>query len=46
VQQRYVTPGPTSAGRTVIDKGLHAGEQVITEGQMLLVDGSAVTVRR
>jgi len=46
VRQRYVTPGPTSAGRTVIDKGLQAGEQVITEGQMLLVDGSAVTVRR
>ena len=46
VQQRCVTPGPTSAGRTVIDKGLQAGEQVITEGQMLLVDGSAVTVRR
>lgn len=46
VRQRYVTPGPTSAGRTVIDKGLQAGEQVVTEGQMLLVDGSAVTVRR
>ncbi|MBQ4855371.1 efflux RND transporter periplasmic adaptor subunit [Rhodanobacter sp. B2A1Ga4] len=46
VQQRYVTPGPTSAGRTVIDKGLKAGEQVVTEGQMLLVDGSAATVKR
>ncbi|MDW2980320.1 efflux RND transporter periplasmic adaptor subunit [Rhodanobacter sp. KK11] len=46
VRQRYVTPGPTSSGRTVIDKGLAAGEQVVTEGQMLLVDGSAVTVRR
>lgn len=46
VRQRYVTPGPTSGGRTVIDKGLAAGEQVVTEGQMLLVDGSAVTVRR
>lgn len=46
VQQRYVTPGPTSAGRTVIDKGLKAGEQVVTEGQMLLVDGSTATVRR
>ncbi|EIM03597.1 efflux RND transporter periplasmic adaptor subunit [Rhodanobacter denitrificans] len=46
VRQRYVTPGPTSAGRTVIDKGLKAGEQVVTEGQMLLVDGSTVTVRR
>ncbi len=46
VQQRYVTPGPTSAGRAVIDKGLKAGEQVVTEGQMLLVDGSAATVKR
>jgi multidrug efflux system membrane fusion protein len=46
VQQRYVTTGPTSAGRTVIDKGLKAGEQVVTEGQMLLVDGSAATVKR
>ncbi len=46
VRQRYVTPGPTSAGHTVIDKGLKAGEQVVTEGQMLLVDGSTVTVRR
>ncbi|MGP1666989.1 MAG: efflux RND transporter periplasmic adaptor subunit, partial [Rhodanobacter sp.] len=42
VQQRYVTTGPTSAGRTVIDKGLKGGEQVVTEGQMLLLDGSAV----
>jgi multidrug efflux system membrane fusion protein len=46
VQQRSVTTGPTSAGRTVIDKGLKAGEQVVTEGQMLLVDGSAVTVKQ
>lgn len=45
VLQRYVTPGPTSAGRTVIDKGLKGGEQVVTEGQMLLVDGSAAVVR-
>jgi multidrug efflux system membrane fusion protein len=46
VQQRAVTPGPTSAGRTVIDKGLKAGEQVVTEGQMLLVAGSTVTVKQ
>jgi multidrug efflux system membrane fusion protein len=45
VQQRYVTTGPTSAGRTVIDKGLKAGEKVVTEGQMLLVDGSAAVAR-
>jgi membrane fusion protein, multidrug efflux system len=46
VQQRAVSTGPTSAGRTVIDKGLKAGEQVVTEGQMLLVDGSSATVKR
>jgi multidrug efflux system membrane fusion protein len=46
VQQRTVTTGPTSAGRTVIDKGLKAGEKVVTEGQMLLVDGSAATAKR
>jgi multidrug efflux system membrane fusion protein len=45
VQQRPVTAGPTSAGRTVIDKGLQGGEQVVTEGQMLLVDGSTAIVR-
>jgi multidrug efflux system membrane fusion protein len=45
VQQRYVTTGATSAGRTVIDKGLKAGEKVVTEGQMLLVDGSAAVAR-
>jgi multidrug efflux system membrane fusion protein len=46
VQQRPVSTGPTTAGRTVIDKGVRGGEQVVTEGQMLLVDGSAVTVKR
>jgi multidrug efflux system membrane fusion protein len=45
VQQRTVVTGPTSAGRTVIDKGLKAGEKVVTEGQMLLVDGSAAVTR-
>jgi multidrug efflux system membrane fusion protein len=46
VQQRPVSTGPTTAGRTVIDKGVRGGEQVVTEGQMLLVDGSAATVKR
>lgn len=44
VQQRPVTAGPTSAGRTVIDKGLQGGEKVVTEGQMLLVDGASAHV--
>lgn len=45
VEQRYITPGPTAAGRAVIDKGLEAGEQVVTEGQMLLIDGSHARVK-
>lgn len=45
VQQRTVTTGPTSGGHTVIDKGLKVGEKVVTEGQMLLVDGSAAVAR-
>ena len=44
VQQRAVTTGPSSDGRTVIDKGLQAGEQVVTEGQMLLTDGARARV--
>jgi len=46
VQQRYVTTGPTSGGRTVIEKGLMGGEKVVTEGQMLLIDGSEAVVRQ
>ncbi|MCX7515068.1 efflux RND transporter periplasmic adaptor subunit [Frateuria sp. STR12] len=44
VAQRYVTPGPVAAGQQVIAKGLNAGERVVTEGQMLLVDGTKVHV--
>lgn len=44
VQQRPVTVGPATQGRAVIDKGLQSGERVVTEGQMLLVDGSSVQV--
>lgn len=43
-QQRPVTLGPTTQGRAVVDKGLQDGELVVTEGQMLLVDGSSVQV--
>jgi len=44
VTQRYVTPGPVAGGQQVIAKGLAAGEHVVTEGQMLLVDGAKVRV--
>ncbi len=43
-QQRPVTLGPTTQGRTVVDKGLQDGEQVVTEGQMLLINGSPVQI--
>jgi membrane fusion protein, multidrug efflux system len=44
VEQRTITTGATSADRVVVDKGLQAGERVVTEGQMLLVDGARVRV--
>jgi len=44
VTQRYVTPGPAANGQQVIASGLKAGERVVTEGQMLLVDGTKVRV--
>lgn len=44
VTQRFVTPGPVAAGQQVVAKGLNAGEKVVTEGQMLLVEGTKVRV--
>lgn len=44
VEQRPVTTGATANGRVVIDKGLSAGERVVTEGQLLLTDGARVRV--
>jgi len=44
VQQRMVTAGPGSGGRLVIEKGLEGGEQVVTDGQMLLTNGTHVRV--
>jgi len=39
---RPVTPGATAAGRTVIEKGLAAGESVVTDGQLRLTPGATV----
>jgi multidrug efflux system membrane fusion protein len=44
VEQRPVTAGTSTADRVVIDKGLAAGEQVVTDGQLQLVDGSHVRI--
>jgi multidrug efflux system membrane fusion protein len=46
VAQRYVSTGPVANGRMVISKGLAAGEQVVTDGQMLLVDGAHARVAK
>jgi len=46
VQQRFVTPGPSQGAELVIDKGVAAGEQVVTEGQMLLDDGARAHVAK
>ncbi|MGF6710520.1 multidrug efflux system membrane fusion protein [Luteibacter sp. W1I16] len=44
VEQRTIATGATSGDRVVVDKGLQAGERVVTEGQMLLVDGARVRI--
>lgn len=44
VQQRMVTAGPSTGAQIVIEKGLAGSEQVITDGQLLLVDGARVHV--
>ena len=45
VQYRRVRPGRHYQQYTVIEEGLEAGEKVVTDGQMLLEDGSEVAER-
>jgi multidrug efflux system membrane fusion protein len=42
---RPVTPGVSAGGRTVVEKGLEAGETVVTDGQLRLTPGATVVVR-
>ncbi len=42
---RPVTTGPTIEGETVILNGVAAGEKVVTDGQMRLVQGTKVEVK-
>jgi multidrug efflux system membrane fusion protein len=46
VEMRTVTTGPSLGGETVIEKGVRGGEQVVTDGQLGLVPGSRVEVKR
>jgi membrane fusion protein, multidrug efflux system len=43
---RPVTVGQTVQGETVIEKGVAAGETVVTDGQLLLAPGSKVEIRK
>ncbi|HYB08598.1 MAG TPA: efflux RND transporter periplasmic adaptor subunit [Alphaproteobacteria bacterium] len=45
VEQRPVEVGPTVDAKSVIQKGLEAGEQVVTDGQLRLFPGAAVEIR-
>ena len=42
---RPVTAGVTYEDVTVIEKGLSAGEQVVTDGQMRLMPGAKVEIK-
>ncbi|WP_050997953.1 efflux RND transporter periplasmic adaptor subunit [Dyella japonica] len=44
VQQRVVTAGPTTGSQIVIEKGLDGHETVVTDGQLLLVDGTRIHI--
>lgn len=44
VERRYVSTGERRDGLVIISKGLQAGEQVVTAGQLKLDNGSTVSV--
>ena len=45
VAARTVTTGPVVGDDTVIEKGIAAGDKVITDGQLRLVDGTRVSIQ-
>jgi membrane fusion protein, multidrug efflux system len=45
VEDRVVTVGRTLNSETVIEKGLQAGEKVVTDGQLRLVPGAKVQLK-
>ena len=45
VEDRPVTAGRTLNSETVIDKGLQAGEKVVTDGQLRLVPGAKIQIK-
>jgi multidrug efflux system membrane fusion protein len=45
VEQRPIVTGRTLNNETIVEKGLQAGERVVTDGQLQLVPGAKVEVR-
>jgi multidrug efflux system membrane fusion protein len=46
VEDRPVIVGRTLNSETVIDKGLQSGERVVTDGQLRLVPGARVEIKK
>jgi membrane fusion protein, multidrug efflux system len=46
VRMQPVKTGATLDGKTVVNNGLHGGETVVTDGQMLLVPGAKVRIKQ
>jgi len=44
VEKRAVTLGPVTDHRVVVVEGLETGEEIVTEGQQFLEDGSLITI--
>jgi multidrug efflux system membrane fusion protein len=42
VEARMVTVGQTHAGKVVVEKGIAAGESVVTDGQLRLFPGAKI----
>jgi multidrug efflux system membrane fusion protein len=45
VESRPVVTGEAAGGETVIEKGIQAGERVVTDGQLRLVPGARVEIK-
>ena len=45
-ESRPVVPSRTVGGQTVIEKGLQAGETVVTDGQLMLIPGAKVQIKQ
>jgi len=46
VQPRPVVTGEAYDGETVVERGLKSGETVVTDGQLRLIPGASVTIKR